>query len=218
MVNLTKKMIVLVIILIYQLKEVLFGKEMLFRIIFGLMAQHHIILKEIRFRIQLNHLVLNQLHGSYSDNESKIIPVKIHVAKQPFDPINKILIQPKLYADKKGEGAFWKDFNWQTASEVGMKEVGLPFSGKISFMETEMYWPVNHMVASKENTLQCNSCHTRENSRLAKLTDFYMPGRDYSSLVDTGGKWLIILLIIGILLHAIIRIFSYGKIKKESVK
>ena len=163
-------------------------------------------------------LILNQLHGSYSDDESKIIPVKIHTAKQPFDPINRILIQPKLYADKKGEGAFWKDFNWQTASAEGMKEVGLPFSGKISFMKTEMYWPINHMVASKENTLQCNSCHTRNNSRLAKLTDFYMPGRDYSSLVDTGGKWLLILLITGILIHATIRIIYYRKSKKEVSK
>ena len=96
-------------------------------------------------------LVLNQLHGSYADDESKIIPVKIHMAKQPFDPVNKILIQPKLYAENKGEGAFWKDFNWQTAATVGMRESDLPFSGKISFMETAMYWPINHMVSSKEN-------------------------------------------------------------------
>jgi hypothetical protein len=86
-----------------------------------------------------------------------------------------------------------------------MKEANLPFSGKVSFIKTEMYWPVNHMVASTENTLQCNSCHTREDSRLAELTDFYMPGRDYSSLVDTSGKWLIILTIVGILIHGFIR-------------
>jgi octaheme c-type cytochrome (tetrathionate reductase family) len=163
-------------------------------------------------------LVLNQLHGSYADDESKIFPVKIHTAKQPFDPINKILIQPKLFADNKGEGAFWKDFDWQTASEVGMKDANLPFSGKISFMETEMYWPVNHMVASKENSVQCNECHTRNDSRLAGLNDFYMPGRDYSSIVDTGGKWLLILTIIGILFHATIRIISRRKLKREDVK
>lgn len=158
-------------------------------------------------------LVLNKLNGSYADDESKIIPVKIHVAKQPYDPINKILIQPKLFAEKKGEGAFWKDFNWETASEIGMKESGLPFSGKVSFIKTEMYWPVNHMVASKENSVKCNECHTRENSRLAGLNDFYMPGRDYSSLVDSGGKWLIILIIIGLLIHASIRFYSYRKLK-----
>ena len=163
-------------------------------------------------------LVLNQLNGSYTDEDSKIIPVKIHIAKQPFDPVNKILIQPKLYADKVGEGAFWKDFDWVKASEVGMKEADLPFSGEVSFIKTEMYWPVNHMVASKENTVQCNECHTRENSRLAGLKDFYMPGRDYSAIVDTGGKWLIIFTIIGVLLHGTIRFYSYRKNKKEVSK
>ena len=163
-----------------------------------------------------NPLVLNQLHGSYSDDESKIIPVKIHLARQPYDPINKILIVPKLYADKKGEGAFWQDFNWQTAAEKGMEESHLPFSGKISFIKTEMYWPVNHMVASKENTVQCNECHTRKDSRLAGLKDFYMPGRDYSSIVDTGGKWLIILTLLGIFVHLTIRIISRKKMKREA--
>jgi octaheme c-type cytochrome (tetrathionate reductase family) len=153
-------------------------------------------------------LVLNQLHGSYVDNESKIVPVKIHLAKQPFDPVNKILIVPKLFAEKKGEGAFWKDFNWQTASQVGMKESDLPFSGRVSFMKTAMYWPINHMVSSKENSLQCNECHTRNNSRLAGLTDFYLPGRDSSAVVDTAGKWLLILTIIGIFLHAVLRFIS----------
>lgn len=162
-------------------------------------------------------LILNQLHGSYADDESKIYPVKIHVAKQPFDPINRILIQPKLFSDKKGEGAFWKDFDWQTAATAGMKDVGLPFSGKVSFIETEMYWPVNHMVATKGNTLQCNSCHTRENSRLAGLTDFYMPGRDYSKIVEVGGVWMLILTLLGVIAHGSIRIFVASK-SKNGVK
>jgi hypothetical protein len=34
-----------------------------------------------------------------------------------------------------------------------MKSVGLPFSGDIGFVETEMYWPVNHMVAPKEQAV-----------------------------------------------------------------
>ncbi len=161
-----------------------------------------------------NALVLNQLHGSYADDESKIYPVKIHIAKQPYDPVNRILIQPKLFAENKGEGAFWKDFNWQTASEVGMKEANLPFSGKISFIETKMYWPVNHMVATKENTLSCNGCHTRENSRLAGLNDFYMPGRDYSKIVETLGVWNLLLTLLGVMIHASVRIFVAVKAKR----
>ncbi len=160
-------------------------------------------------------LVLNQLNGSYSDGESKIIPVKIHESKQPFDPINRILIQPKLFADNKGEGAFWKDFNWQTASESGMKDANLSFSGKISFIRTKMYWPVNHMVSSKEQTVKCKECHTRNQSRLAGLKDFYMPGRDFSRPIETAGIWLIVLSFIGVLTHGTFRIINSKKNKRS---
>lgn len=161
-------------------------------------------------------LKINDLKGSYSDRESKIVPVKIHRAKQPYDPVNKILIQPKLFSDKKGEGAFWVDFDWLRASEVGMKDVNLPFSGKVDFINTEMYWPVNHMVSSKEETVQCTECHTRENSRLANLTDFYMPGRDYSTLVEIGGHTLILFTLIGVIMHGSFRYASSRKKRREN--
>ncbi|MGE5845783.1 MAG: tetrathionate reductase family octaheme c-type cytochrome, partial [Ignavibacteria bacterium] len=160
-------------------------------------------------------LKINTLNGSYQDLNSKIIPVKIHRAIQPFDPINKILIQPKLFADKKGEGAFWKDFDWKRASEAGMKEVNLPFSGNIAFLKTEMYWPVNHMVSSKELSVSCTECHTRENSRLAGLKDFYMPGRDYSTAVEIIGVSIIIFTIAGVFMHGTIRFVSSKRKKKE---
>jgi octaheme c-type cytochrome (tetrathionate reductase family) len=160
-------------------------------------------------------LVLNPLHGSYDDPESKIVPVKIHIASQPFDPVNKILIQPKLFAAKYGEGAFWKDFDWLKASQVGMKEINLPFSGKISFIKTEMYWPVNHMVSSKDSTVQCIECHSRDNSRLAGLNDFYMPARDYSSFIETSGKGIILLSILGVFIHGSARVYSKRKTRKR---
>jgi octaheme c-type cytochrome (tetrathionate reductase family) len=158
-------------------------------------------------------VVLNQLHGSYADDESKIIPVKIHLAKQPFDPINKILIIPKLYADKKGEGAFWQDFNWQTAAAEGMKESNLPYSGKYTFIRTSMYWPLNHMVSGKEKSVTCNECHRRNDSRLEGLTDFYLPGRDHSAILDFIGNWVLILTLIGIALHAISRFVAFRNLK-----
>jgi len=156
-------------------------------------------------------LVLNELHGSYADINSKIIPVKVHRAIQPFDPLNKILIQPKLYSDKKGEGAFWKDFNWESASKEGMKDAGLPFSGKFTFIKTEMNWPINHQVSSAKEAVQCSECHTRENSRLSELTDFYMPGRDYSSIIDFLGIWNIILALGGVAIHGSLRIVMMKK-------
>ncbi|MCB0747765.1 MAG: tetrathionate reductase family octaheme c-type cytochrome [Ignavibacteriae bacterium] len=158
-------------------------------------------------------LVMNQLNGSYSDSESKIIPVKVHRAIQPYDPINKILIQPKLYSDNKGEGAFWVDFDWETASTEGMKDAGLPFSGKVDFIETEMNWPINHQVSTSKSSVQCAECHTRENSRLAQLNDFYMPGRDYSKVIDLIGIWNIILALFGILIHGTFRFIAAKKLK-----
>ncbi len=160
-------------------------------------------------------LVLNQLYGSYRDRMSKIIPVKIHKANQIFDPVNMYLIQPHLFSPEKGEGAFWKDFDWQKASEIGMENIGLPYSGKYSFIETVMYWPINHQVSPKEESLQCNSCHTRENSRLAGITDFYMPGRDYNPWIDGLGKLILILSIIGIIAHGSIRLFFHYKNKNQ---
>lgn len=174
-------------------------------------ASHY--LKGDKIHDTTSQLVINQLHGSYQDAESKIIPVKIHVAKQPFDPVNRILIKPKLFAEEKGLGAFWTDFNWESAARVGMDEANLPFSGKVDFIETKMYWPINHMVSSKDNVVECNECHTRENSRLAALTDFYLPGRDRSILVDTFGKWLLILSLIAIVVHGSFRIVSARKNK-----
>ncbi len=153
-------------------------------------------------------LILNPLNGSYNDPDSKIIPVKIHTAKQPYDPVNKLLIQPKLYAEGKGAGAFWKDFDWKKAAEIGMKENGLPFSGKIDFIETKMYWPINHMVSTKDKSVTCEECHTRNGSRIANLKDFYIPGRDYSPVVDKIGKVLILLVISAVIMHGSGRIIS----------
>lgn len=175
-------------------------------------ADHYLLGDEIKDTTK--PLVLNQLNGAYGDFNSKIIPVKIHKAKQIYDPVNKLLIQPHLWDEKKGEGAYWVDFNWNEASEYGMSRIGLPYSGEYDFIETEMYWPINHMVAPKEESLSCESCHSRENSRLANLTDFYMPGRDYNSYVDFFGKLIIILTLLGVLTHGAIRIFIAKKNNK----
>lgn len=156
----------------------------------------------------LHPLVLNDLHGSYDDPESKIVPVKVHRATQPYDLETRLLIQPKLYAEKKGEGAFWEDFDMMEASRIGMENLGLPFSGKISFIKTDMYWPINHMVSVKDSAVSCGECHTRNGSRLAGLSDFYMPGRDHSKIIDWIGTMMLILTLVGVLIHGGLRIVT----------
>ncbi len=151
---------------------------------------------------------INTLFGSYKDDDSKIIPVKIHVGDQIYDKVYDQFIQPKLFSQEKGDSAFWKDFNWETAAAAGMKSIGLPYSGEYGFIETVMHWPVNHMVSPKEKAVACAECHTREDGRLAGLNDFYLPGRDRNLFLSTFGSWLFILSLLGVLGHGGARIFS----------
>jgi hypothetical protein len=78
-----------------------------------------------------------------------------------------------------------------------------------------MYWPINHMVSSKENSVKCNECHTRNNSRLAGLNDFYMPARDFSPFIEYAGSGILMLALIGVFAHGTIRIISSRKMKKR---
>jgi hypothetical protein len=96
-----------------------------------------------------------------------------------------------------------------------MDKIGLAYSGKYSFIETHMFWPINHQVSPKEESLKCIDCHVRENSRLAGLTDFYMPARDYNPWVDNIGTLVIYLSLFGIIAHGTIRIVLTIKNNKQ---
>jgi hypothetical protein len=146
-------------------------------------------------------LVLNPLHGAYDDPDAKIVPVKVHRARQIYDSKANVLVQPKLFSATPGDGGYWKEFDWAKASEAGMKEVGLPFSGSYGFAATEMNWPVNHMVAPKEKAVSCEECHAREGGRLAKLGGFYLPGRDRSRLLDGLGSFLLLATAAAVVVH-----------------
>jgi len=98
---------------------------------------------------------LNKPAGKISDANSKISPFKVVKYKQPFDPENKYLIIPKL----SGESGYQNTLDWVTASQEGMSLVNLNFSGEVGFIDSKMYWPINHMVISLDNALKCTSCH-----------------------------------------------------------
>ena len=153
-------------------------------------------------------LHLNRLLGSYADRRSKIIPVKIFTGKQIFDSENKYMINPHLYG--KDSTAFWKNYKWDKAARTGMASAGFPYSGKYSFVSTKMYWPVNHMVSEANESLTCIDCHSH-NSRLAELKDFYMPGRDFNPFLDKAGITMIVLSLIGVAIHAGLRIVKSKK-------
>jgi octaheme c-type cytochrome (tetrathionate reductase family) len=107
---------------------------------------------------------INTFLGSRDDPQARIYPVKRFQAVQPYDPINKTLVIPHLFG--KDEFAYWGNFDWDKAVRFGMDYAGLPYSGKVDFIETEMLWPITHMVAPAQSALQCRDCHSAESSRL----------------------------------------------------
>ena len=180
-------------------------------------ADHHLLTDKIADTSKV--LVLNPLFGSYSDNvhpgdfehPSKIWPVKVMRAKQPYDPVTRLVIQPKLVGSKKGSNALWVDFDWDASARAGMEYVGLPYSGQYDFIETHTLWPLNHEVSVSNEALQCIDCHNNTDSRLKSLAGFYLPGRDQNPWVDYMGAAFILLIIIGVSIHALLRITSNKK-------
>lgn len=107
-------------------------------------------------------LAINRFQGNPADGKSRIWPVKTFRGVQPYDPVNKTLITPHTYG--ADESSYFKHFNWEKAAAAGMTELGLPFSGKVDFIKSEMTWPLTHMVAPKEQTLACKECHNSKGS------------------------------------------------------
>ena len=104
---------------------------------------------------------INQPRGNINDANAKIHPFKIHYAIQPYDAGNNILTVPTT----SGEGGYWHAFDWDKAMALGAKATGQPYSGKLGFTRTEMYWPLSHMVVPGKDALQCTACHG-ENGRM----------------------------------------------------
>lgn len=151
---------------------------------------------------------VNRYLGSPNDGKSLIFPTKLFRGKQPYDAGNNTLVAP--HTAGTDDAAYWNTFNWPKAIAAGMATTGAPFSGKIGFVETEMRWPINHMVAPKENALACQECHS-DNGRLKNIQGIYMPGRDSSKYLDLLGGGAAFLALLGVLGHGTLRIFSNRK-------
>lgn len=121
-------------------------------------------------KIDSKPLYINKLNGSISDAGSRISPFKIMKGKQIFDLENNYLIVPKLF----GDSGFGSNFDWNKASESGMKSVNLAYSGKYDFVETIMLQPINHFVTPKEQAAKCTKCHGK--SGMLDWTELGYPG------------------------------------------
>ncbi|MEZ4610356.1 MAG: hypothetical protein R2838_08960 [Caldilineaceae bacterium] len=124
---------------------------------------------------------LNTPNGSIDDPTARIFPFKIHVAKQIYDSEYDYLLQPKTV----GEGGFWTEFDWDLAAELGAEATDMAYSGSYDFAETEMYWPLTHMVQPGERALQCQDCHD-ENGRMDWQALGYPGDPMYSGSRNTG--------------------------------
>ncbi len=105
-------------------------------------------------------LTLNALGGDPKQGRARIIPVKRFTAVQPYDAAQDTLVVPHLFAlNANDTNAYWKGYNWTNAITAGMTAVDEIFSGQLGWVETEMFWVQNHMVAPKEKALRCADCH-----------------------------------------------------------
>ncbi len=156
---------------------------------------------------------LNRISGECGDPGARIWPFKVMRGNQLYDPVNKMMIVPKLFG-KKGTGAYWGDWDWNKSAAAGMKAAGLPYSGEYDWIETKMYWPLAHLVLSKEESLTCDDCHARE-SRLAGVPACWIPGRDRSLIFDIFGIILIVGSFIGVGVHGFIRYRTSTTNKEE---
>ena len=147
---------------------------------------------------------INPPTGSYDDPDARIWPFKIHRGKQPYDTQLNRILPIKLFG-RPGSGAYWTEYDWQKALTAGAELNEVEFSGQYDFIETNGYWPIKHMVAPKEQSLACESCHSKQ-SRLNGLDDFYLVGRDSNDYVEYFGWIAIWGSLAAVMLHAFTRV------------
>ena len=98
---------------------------------------------------------LNHPLGDVHDETARIWPFKVHRGRQVYDTEYKTFLVPQTV----GKGAYWDAFDWDQALRMAEKSTGLPYSGSYGFAPTQMFWPLSHMVAPQERSLQCVDCH-----------------------------------------------------------
>ncbi len=146
---------------------------------------------------------INYFSGSYDDPGSRIYPFKKMHTTQPYDKGNNTLVYMSLWGET--DAALWGNYDFGLSIEEGMKKSGIPYSGEWGFLETYSYWPVNHMVAPKEDALECTECHAKK-GRIAHLEGFYLPGNGKNKWLDIIGIIAVLGTLGGVLGHGAIRL------------
>ena len=151
---------------------------------------------------------INRPEGGPEDEAARIMPFKVMRTVQPYDAGRNVLAHIHLWGND--DAAFWGNLDFAKAIRKGMEVAGREYSGKFGFVHTRMFWPINHMVAPKEQALKCADCHAREGGRMAAVSGFYLPGRDRWAWLDMAGLALMLLTLAGALGHGLWRIARRG--------
>lgn len=147
---------------------------------------------------------------------ARIWPARAFTGLQPYDPVNEMFIIPHLFpTGPDDQTAYWRNYDWVASAQYGMDYVGLPFSGEVDFLETVMYWPIDHMVAPANQALTCTSCHSRD-GRLAGVEGVYIPGQHSHPLLTVLGVLSIGGGLAGASVHGVLR-FRSGRRRKQRV-
>ncbi len=155
---------------------------------------------------------INTFHGTPGAPDARIWPIKLFHGNQPYDKVHRTLLLP--HTAIPDDTAYWYNFDWEKALRAGAEASGTPFSGQWGFVQTEMSWPITHMVAPKEKALNCVECHSRQ-GRLQNIGGIYIPGRDRSEWLDLAGYSIAGLAFLGVLGHGALRIVTRKKRKEH---
>lgn len=149
---------------------------------------------------------VNTINGAPDDGASLIWPFKRMIGRQAYDSVNNNLVYTHVWGPTT-DTAFWSNFDWAKAIEAGMKAAGKEYSGEYGFVDTYMYWPITHMVAPKEDAMDCAECHS-EDGRMAEISGVFMPGTDSNNITGLLGKLIVALALLGVIGHGMLRLFS----------
>lgn len=152
---------------------------------------------------------INRITGDAEDGVSRIWPFKRMAGRQPFDSGNNTLVATHIWGPTT-DTAFWTNFDWAKSVEAGMAAMGADYSGEYGFIDTQMYWPITHMVAPAEDAVRCAACHAQE-GRLVGLAGIYMPGSNPNSIVGILGVLMVLATFLGVLGHGLLRLVSRKK-------
>ncbi len=147
-------------------------------------------------------VAINQFLGTPGAEDSRIWPFKRFEGRQPYDTELKTLLVPQVAIPN--DTSFWYNFDWDKALQAGSDLSGNDFSGHYDFVDTQMDWPITHMVAPKEQALDCAACHS-EQSRLAEVDGIWMPGHHRQPLLDQLGFLMAGLILLGAAGHGTMR-------------